>query len=320
MGYGIGGYIGMSIQSAFGTPTSSPFYIPFVSENLTENLNYLQIENLRTVYDAPNSVKGINNVTGDIVFEPHPIYTGFFLESCIGTSTSTLTTSLYVHEFLPRQTDFAADCALTPYTITMYKNVGSSYMIADAQIHTMAFEIVAGAIVRCTASVHGRELTKVVKATPTYIEADPYTWNQTSLQVAGSANGEFESATITIENPMVGVPTLNGELTEGKLLRDGFRNITVTGDQSFDTQAQEAKFRDGTLQSFKFTLTGDTVVGHTGQYNQLTFDMPDVKYTTFASPIAGAGRITAAYEGKALYDTTSSYALRVTLANTYAAY
>ena len=45
MGYGIGGYLRMEKQSAFGTPvSSSPFYIPFVSESIIENKNYLQIE------------------------------------------------------------------------------------------------------------------------------------------------------------------------------------------------------------------------------------------------------------------------------------
>ena len=40
MGYGIGGYLRMEKQSAFGTPvSSSPFYIPFVSESKIENKN-----------------------------------------------------------------------------------------------------------------------------------------------------------------------------------------------------------------------------------------------------------------------------------------
>ena len=37
MGYGIGGYLSISKQTAFGTPTASPVYIPFVSESLVEN-------------------------------------------------------------------------------------------------------------------------------------------------------------------------------------------------------------------------------------------------------------------------------------------
>ena len=55
------------------------------------------------------------------------------------------------------------------YTIQIFKNVGSAYQIADAQIHTLAIELTAGEIVKCTASVHGREYSKVAKATPSDI-------------------------------------------------------------------------------------------------------------------------------------------------------
>ncbi|QDP52549.1 MAG: hypothetical protein GOVbin4691_41 [Prokaryotic dsDNA virus sp.] len=323
MGYGIGGYLSLEKQAAFGTPvSSSPAYIPFVSESLTENKNLLTITNLRNVYDSPNDLQGTNNVTGDIVFEPHPIYLGHFLRGCItaGTVSSTLQTSAYLHEFLPAQAEFAEDCTLPPYTITIYKNVGSAYTIADGLIHTLGIEMVAGEIVKCTATVHGRAYTKSAKASPSYIAADPFTWNQVSLQVGGSANGVFESANLTITNPIDGIMALNASTNEARLLRNDFRTITIDGDQSFENQAQEAKFRDQSLQAFKFTVTGDTVVGNTGEYNQLTLDMPDVRYTTYAYPIGGPGRITAAYEAKAQYDTTSSYALRTTLQNTAQSY
>ena len=322
MGYGIGGYLTLEKQTTFGSPVaSSPVYVPFVSENLIENKNMLTVENLKNLYDSPNDVEGVNNVTGDIVFEPHPIYLGHFLRGVLtaGTVTSTLVTSSYTHEFLPAQAEFAENCTLPPYTITLYKNVGSAYTIADGLIHTLAIEMVAGEIVKCTATVHGRAYTKSGKNTPSYIAADPFTWNQVSLQVGGSANDVFESATVTIANPIEGIVALNGSTNEARLLRNDFRTITIEGDQSFENQAQEAKFRDQSLQSFKFTVTGATV-GTAADINQLTLDMPDVKYTTYSYPIAGPGRITAAYEAKAQYDTTSSYALRTTLQNTAASY
>ena len=322
MGYGIGGYLSLEKQTTFGSPVaSSPVYIPFVSENLIENKNMLTVENLKNLYDSPNDVEGVNNVTGDIVFEPHPIYLGHFLRGCItaGTVTSTRVTSSHRHEFLPAQTEFAENCTLPPYTITLYKNVGSAYTIADGLIHTLAIEMVAGEIIKCTATVHGRAYTKSGKNTPSYIAADPFTWNQVSLQIGGSANDVFESATVTIANPIEGIVALNGSTNEARLLRNDFRTITIEGDQSFENQAQEAKFRDQSLQSFKFTVTGATV-GTAADINQLVLDMPDVKYTTYSYPIAGPGRITAAYEAKAQYDTTSSYALRTTLQNTAASY
>jgi hypothetical protein len=318
MGYGIGGYISLSKQTAFGTATTNRVFIPFVSESLTENIEQLQSENLKNVYDAPNDLVGINNTTGDIVFEPHPIYMGHFLNGCLGDATTTFTSSAANHEFLPRQNEFAANCTLRPYTVEIFKNVGSAYQVTDALIHTLAIEITAGAIIRATATLHGRAYGKVAKQTPSFIEADPFTWNETSVQIAGSANGELESATITIENPIEGIPTLNGSLNEGKLLRSDFRNITVSGDQDFSTQAEEAKFRAQTRQRFLFTITGDDIGG--SKNNEMTFDLPSVNYQTYAYPIGGPGRITAAYEGKAEYDTSSSYALRVTMQNTQTSY
>ena len=69
MGYGIGGYLAISKQNSVGTATSGFDYVPFVSESLTENIEQLQSESLKAVYDQPNQLEGINNVSGDIVFE-----------------------------------------------------------------------------------------------------------------------------------------------------------------------------------------------------------------------------------------------------------
>ena len=318
MGYGIGGYLNISKQTAFGTATGSPIYIPFVSESLVENKNYLTIENLKNLYDSPDDLTGVNNVTGDIVFEPHPIYLGHFLRGCLGANpTSTLTTSAYVHEFLPTQAEFAENCTLPPYTIGIFKNVGSAYQITDAQIHTLTVELTAGEIVKCTASVHGRAYSKVAKATPTYIPAKPFAWNTASLSLDGVANSAFESATITIENPIEGVTALNASTNEARLLRSDFRSVTIAGDQSFENQAQEAEFRSEAPQRFLFTMKGEAIGA---KFNTLTMDFPKVRYSTFEYPIGGPGRITAAYEGKAQYDTTSSYVTRFTLTNTLAAY
>jgi len=320
MGYGVGGYISLSKQSAFGTATTNRSFIPFVSESLTENVEQLESENLTGKFDAPDSLEGINNVTGDISFEPTPATIGTFLRACLGADpTSTLVTSTYLHEFLPAQADFSADCTLPPYTIEIFKSVGSAYQIVDGQIHTLTIEMNAGEIIKSTATVHGRAYSKVAKQTPAYNPAPVMTWNQTSVQIAGAANGEFRTAVLTIENPIEGVMTLNGSLNEGKLKRSGFRNITIAGDQDFSSQLQEGKFRAQTRQAFKFTVTGD-VVGTASERNQLTLDLPQVNYTTYAYPIGGAGLITASYEGKAEYNTTSSYAGRFTLQNTQTSY
>ena len=320
MGYGIGGHLALSIQNSVGTATSNWVYIPFVSESLTENIEQLQSENLRAVYDQPNQLEGISNVTGDIVFEPHPNYLGHFLKAVTGNATSTLQTSAYQHEFVPTQSDFDANFALTPYTINLFKNVGSAYQYTDAMIHTLAIEITAGGIINATATVHARGSALLDPTTASFISADPFTWNETSLSVAGTANGEFETATITIDNPIEGVPTLNGQKTHGKIKRTGFRTVSVAGDQDFSSQAEYNIFRAQTRQRFLFTITGDNISGGGSESNEITLDIPQCNYSTFAAPIGGPGRITASYEGNGEYDTSSSYAIRYTLTNTTASY
>tara|TARA_Y100000592_G_scaffold99475_1_gene175657 strand:- start:1039 stop:1995 length:957 start_codon:yes stop_codon:yes gene_type:complete len=318
MAYGIGGYVSLSKQSSGGTATTNRVYIPFKSESITENIEQLQSENLLARYDNPNTLQGITNATGDIVFEPHPIYLGHFLRGVIGQVSTTFSSSKAIHEFLPTQSDFGDDFALPPYTIEVFKSVGSAYQFVDAQIHTLSINMTAGAILECTATVHARTSNKIAKQTASYIDAKPFTWDTVSLQVGGAANGEFESATVTIENPLVGVPTLNGALVEGKLKRDGFRVITVTGDQDFSNQAQEGIFRAQTRQRFLFSITGESIGG--GNNNFISIDLPKTNYTTFSFPIGGAGRISAAYEGNCEFDTSSSYAARITLQNTQTAY
>jgi hypothetical protein len=318
MAYGIGGYISLSLQNSAGTATTNRVYVPFKSESLTENIEQLQSENIKGIFDNPNQIEGINNITGDIVFEPHPIYLGHFLKGVCGQSTSTLSTSAYVHEFLPAQTDFDETVALPPYTVEVYKNVGSAFQYVDAQIHTLAINMTAGGIIDATATIHARTANLVLKQTPSYVSANPFTWDTVSLQVGGSANGEFESATVTITNPLVGVTTLNGAKTEAKLKRDGFRTVNVTGEQDFSNQTEYNIFRAQTRQRFLFTITGENIGG--SATNEITIDMPDTNYNSFDFPIGGAGRISASYDGNGEYDTTSSYAVRYTLTNTQASY
>ena len=318
MAYGIGGYISLSKQSSGGTATTNRVYIPFKSESLTENIEQLQSENISAVFDNPDTLTGIKNITGDIVFEPHPIYIGHFLRGVCGQSATTFTASAGVHEFLPRQEDFDLTLALPPYTIEVYKNITSAYQYVDAQIHTLAINMTAGGIVECTATVHARTANGISKATASYIDAEPYTWDTVSLQVAGSANGEFESATVTLTNPLAGVTTLNGQKTEAKLKRDGFRTVTIAGDQSFDNHVQYDKFRSQSRQRFLFTLTGGDIGG--SKNNNITIDMPQTNYTTFGNAIGGPGRITASYDGNGEYDTSSSYSVRFTVQNTATTY
>lgn len=318
MGYGIGGFLAVSRQQSFGTATSSWEYVGIISESLTTNIEQLIEENLYGRFDEPDQREGLLTVAGDVVFEPHPITLGHFLRAVSGQASATAVDSSFTWQFVPKQTDFDDLCALPPYTLQVYRSVGSAYQFTDAIVHTLAVEITAGAIVRATASIMARVSSLMNYTTASYPTGDPWMWNQASVSMAAAANSDMESVTVTIDNPVEGVPLLDGTKIHGRYKRTGFRTVRIAGTQDFSTQTQYNIFRSQSRQAIDITLRGAATA--TSYYNTLTLEMPQVVYSTFGAEIGGPGRISASYEGKAEYDTGSSYTIRPTLVNTRAAY
>ena len=320
MGYGMLSHLGISKQDSFGTATSSWDYMPIISESLTTNIEQLVEEGLRARFEEGPTHEGLLTVAGDIVFEPHPIMLGHFLRGVTGQASSSEVTSgsdVYEWEFLPKQTDFCAKCALPPFTLQVYRDEGSAWEFTDAIVHTLVLEIAGGGIVKGTASILSRISSLMTKTTPTFPSGDPWTWDATSISIGGTANADIENITITIENPIEGIMILDANKYHGKYKRTGFRNAKISGTMDFASQTEYNIFRAQTEQRYLATIKGATLPASA---NVLVLDMPDTRYTTFPINIGGPGRISIGYEGACKYDTTSSYAIRPTLTNTRAAY
>lgn len=320
MALGMMGYLGISAQNSFGTETASWMYAPIISESLTTNIEQLTEEGLRSRYEPGDTHAGALSVEGDIVFEPHPVLLGHFLRSVIGVPSSAETASgdaVYEHAFVPPQSDFCTKCALPPCVIEVYRGEGKAWQFTDCIVKTLAIEIAGGAIVKGTASILSRVSSLTDQASPDFPAGDPWVWDAASLQVAGVVNSDFESVTITIENPVEGVMVLDAGKRAGKFKRTGFRTVKVSGTLDFATQSEYAIYRVASEQAYIATLTGASLPV---SYNSLKFDMPRVMYTTFPINIGGPGRISVGFEGDCKYSTTSAYSIRVTLTNTKESY
>ena len=318
MSYGTQGHLGISAQQSFKTATASFDYIPIISETLTTEIEQLMEEGMKGRFEEGNGHAGLLTVAGDIVFEPHPILMGHMLRGVTGQASGTLTNSAYNWEFLPVQADFSAGCALPPFTLEVYRDNGSAWQFTDAIINALSVEIAGGTIIKATASVLARVSSLATKTTPAFPEGDPLDWDATSVSIAGAANGDLESAVLTIDNAVEGVGFLDTTKMHGKYLRSGLRTFGLSGTMDFCDQVQYGKFRDQTEQRFIFTITGPTVAQ--SYTNDTVFDMPKLRYTTFPVNMPGPGRISVGFEGNAKYDTTSSYAFRATMVNTRATY
>ena len=319
MSYGHKGHLGISAQQSYGTATNSWDYFPIISESLTTEIEQLVEEGMRARKDEPPTQEGLLTVAGDIVFEPHPILLGHLLRGVTGQASGTLVDSVTTWEFLPKQTDFTPNlCALPPFTLQIFRDVGSAWQFTDTVVNALTLEISASAIVRATASVMSRVSSLMTPGTPSFPAGSTWTWDSASLSIAGAGNGDMEAITISMENNVEGVSLLDGTKEITKFMHTGYTSHKISGTIDFADQTEYGAFRNQTEQRFLMTLTGETLTS--SQNNVFTADLPLVRYTTFPINMGGPGRISVGFEGNGKFDTSSSYSSRYTLQNTRTAY
>ncbi|NIS51680.1 MAG: hypothetical protein GWN94_11325, partial [Phycisphaerae bacterium] len=146
MAYGQDGHIGVSFQESLGTSNTDSFwYMPFVSETLTENIEDLISESLSSRIEEPDPYEGMHSVEGDIVMEVHPHNIGQFLKAWAGQESVSYTASTYNHLMVPLDDDWSEErSALPPMTIEVYRDTGSAYQYYDCLCNQLVFEISQG--------------------------------------------------------------------------------------------------------------------------------------------------------------------------------
>jgi hypothetical protein len=313
------GHFGMSPQNSFGTATSAFVYIPIESESLTTEIEQLIQTGMTARFDEPDSQAGLITIAGDITFQPDEILMGHMLRGVCGQSSGTLVGSVTTHEFLPTQADFTPSCALPPYTIEMHRDdASSSWVFQDAIVNNLSVTWTAGQITGATASIIARVSSLQAKTTPTFDDFTPYNWSQTSLSLGGAGNDTFEEGTLTISNAVEGKALLNGSRNVAKMKRTGYRTATFDGTVCFEDTAEYDEFFNQTERVLIISTIGASLT--TSQNNELLFNIPKFRYTSYPVGQADAGLITVGFTGACKYDTTSSYEVLPTMVNTQTSY
>lgn len=320
MAYGQDGHIGISFQSSLGTAnTSSMWYMPFVSETLKENIEDLLSESLSSRLEEPDPYEGMHSLEGDVVMEVHPHNIGVFLKAWAGQESVSFTQSCYNHLFLPLTDDWDAEkAALPPMTIEVYRDTGSAYQYYDMLLNQLVFEISQGAIYRATASFVGAQFAWMQKTTPSYETGSYFTWDTVSVSLAGNAVSDVSELTVTLNNNLEGRAYLDGNKYHGRILRNDYRIIELSGTMLLSGDDEARNYKNRTNQRLLITATDPTTVMLA--HNQLIIDVPQMRYTEFPANIGGPGLVEVGFTGKGGYDSTSSYAVQFTLVNTNDAY
>ena len=217
--------------------------------------------------------------------------------------------------FKPRTSEFDDFSAGTPITVLKHlDDAGSAHLFYDLNVTTLELGCNNGEFMTARASFVGGKEQQIADIAASYPTGKRFTWDSSSLQIAGAANADFRALTLTVNESIEAMHTLNGSAFPSRNKRTGQRTIEVSGTYVFDNQTEFQKFKDQTEQSMVVSFAGPTEIA-SGYLDEIIIDMPAVRYTEL-KPVAGnTGKIEASFTASAKYLTTSATAIEFTLRN-----
>jgi len=314
MGVGALAHLGIAKEVTWGTAVAAADYLKMVSEGIVVNKEEIVSEAKRGVWDEPESFEGLETVEGPVTVEVQPETVGLLLMAALGAPTTT-GVGPYTHTFTPTNAKFSADCALPPLTLEVHRDMEQAFQYAGCVVNQLQLQFGTDQkIMRAQATIIGKEGTLIAATTPAMETNKPFTWDELVVQAGNplAALAGLEGVTLTINNNLVGIPTLNNTKQISAIRRNGYRVIETSF--TFDARdlTEYNRFINQDKTAFDFTFTSGT--------NSLQIALPQVEYKAAPINVGGADRLTVAVTGKAKLDAASGYALQAVLTNGRATY
>ena len=248
-------------------------------------------------------------VGGSAVLPLDVSHIGWWLRTALGAPTTTGSTN-YTHTFKSNAS------ALAALTLEKHRAGWAKYELATG-VHVASFSLplVGERWATMTAQLRGlNEVRSGSSGAGTPVEATPTRFlnRQLALTLDGSAFSRVLSGSIEFDNGLEEVPeiradALMGGYGPGKMSVSG--NFTVRLDSDALLAAAEA----GTAYALAAAWTIDS-------NTSLTVTLPRVFLTPRAAPVAGKGAVQAAFDFRAVKDSTEACALKAVLKNQTASY
>jgi hypothetical protein len=319
MAYGQSGHLAICFQQSFGTSlTSSPFFIPLISETVGETIRPLPESGLYGRLAESPYHEGIHEVGGQVRTEAHPIYLGAFLKAALGPAASTAQDSAFLHEFLPAAADWDAFAALPPLTMAIHRDVGSAFLYSDLLGSGVSLEIAHGQLLSATLEVVGGRFSRQAPASPSFHPGRPWSWDVVSAEYDGVGMADFRQLSVRFDNQLAAQHTLSGEKAPRRVKRGGPQKVAVEGSFLLSDQALFDAFLAQAEKRLLLSCAGEAV--SSGYTALLTLDVPRLRFTELSPQLRGPGAVEVAFKAAGMYDAGSDYALRITLTNTQPGY
>lgn len=327
MPYGAQVKYGIAKQLNVGSYVSAAgsfHHLPLVSEDVGYEKEEVVSQNLIGRFEQGAAFDGIAIVRGTIDFEPLPKALGAILTAVVGPAqTAVVSGSLSGLTFLPRTADFNSLLVNNPFTIYKhFTDANSAEHFYDCQFGQLEVTYAQGQLSRARATVVGGQrslngIGSLALPLDTAEAGQGWLWDVCSISFGGAAIQNMSEVTVSLNEGIEPVYTLNGTLTPYKYGRSTFREVTVSGNMLFDSRSLFNDFIAGTQRQLIITARNTRTAIQSGFYPTFTIDVPQLKLTAVKPPVSGPGEVSIPFTGRGVIDPSSSYSIKFSLINTY---
>jgi hypothetical protein len=329
MSYGAQAKVGFARQTNPGSyviATSAPtsyHAMGFVSHDIGLEKEELISQNLIGRFEQGATYSGAGKVAGTIEFEATPRNLLTALGLSVNHVAATVDSgAIRTWTMLPNTADYDSSYVKAPWSMySQFADAQSADLFFDMQFGQLDLVLSQGQFTRGRIQCVGgnRVSTGVGSANVVPDASDAgrlFPWNVASISYGGTALQTASDVTVSLNENIDGLYTINGSLLPFKYTRTGFREVTVNGTFYMTDRSMLNNFVNETQGRLLITLISTVAAIQSGYYNTLTIDVPQLKVTAFKPAVSGPGEVSVPFTGRGVIDPSSNYALQFTLVNT----
>lgn len=328
MSYGAQTKLAIARQASAGTAVVSPSSyhgLAFVTEDVGYESEELISQNLIGRFEEGAAYDGVSRVAGTIEMELTPRNLGAGLAAVFNQSPSVVTSgSVNLYTFLPNTQDFSSFFCKAPWSVyKQFSDANSGELFYDAQFGQMEFTYSTGAFTRGRVTIVGGTRTPTGIGSMNVLPdvgdvARLFPWNVCSVSYAGVGLSNFSEITVSLNENIAALNTLNGTLAPFKFTRTAPRQVSVNGTFYMSDRLFLNNFVNGVVGRLIVTAMNTRAAIQSGYYHQFSVDIPQAKITVFKPSAGGPGEVAVPFTMRGTIDPTSAYAIQATLTTSWA--
>lgn len=327
MSYGAQMKFGIARQTVGGTAVTavgSFFPLAVVNEGLSLEKEELISQNLSGRFEQGAVYDGVSTVRGTIEFEVTPSNLIPLLMATVNYQPTNVSSgSLRSMTWLPNTQDFSSLLVKAP--ITAYKQFSDSTsadLFYDCQFGQLDLVFGQGQFMRARATVVGGTRTATGVGSMALIPVagsleELFPWNVTSAMLGSNPLRDATEVTISLNENIDALYSINGTLDPYKYTRSGFREVTVNGTAYLTSREMMDMYAAGTMTSLTLTSVNTRTAIQSGYFHSLMVEIPRLKFTSVQQSAAGPGEVALQFTGRGVVSPTSGYSIRFVSVTTW---